>query len=581
MSKNDRTNSLYLELKQQFFRKNKLRFLLTLTVSLISAGNNLFMAWLLKELVDITASHSEALPLQQVVLMLIACFLIFLITDSLTAYLQPKFTAQGLRRYKNLVFAKLLNKNIAGFKEEATATYLSALSNDCNSIEMNYLENIFPICTNILQFSGALIMMLYHSPLLTLISVISVMLPLLSSIFTGQSLTKAEQTVSQQNELFVAGVKDSLNGHSVIKSFHAEPAMLEAFRNSNEHTENTKCHRNRLAKFIALSGQMTSFFTQMTVFVVAAYMVVAGYDISPGTVLIFVQLMNFVLAPIATLPGIFARSKAALGLIKKMADILQRSVKERGTEITPVLDNSLTVNNVSFAYPTSDEAANTHLALRNFSYKFEKGKSYALVGASGSGKSTLLNLFMGAYDNYGGSINIDEHELMSVSTKSLYKLISFIQQEVFIFDASIKDNITLFRDFSEAEIAKAVADAGLQELIASRGGDYRCGENGNALSGGERQRISIARCLLRKTPVLLVDEATSALDKVTANHITQTILQLKDILRLVVTHSLEADILKQFDTVLVLKNGELIEAGSFDELMAAKAYFYSLYTVTQ
>ena len=139
----------------------------------------------------------------------------------------------------------------------------------------------------------------------------------------------------------------------------------------------------------------------------------------------------------------------------------------------------------------------------------------------------------------------------------------------------------MFRDFEPEEVERAISLSGLSALIAERGADFKCGENGSGLSGGERQRISIARCLIRKTPVLLVDEATAALDAETAFQVSSSILELDGLTRIVVTHSLDEALLKKYDSVLVLKNGAVEERGTFDELMDKKGYFYSLFTVSQ
>lgn len=192
-----------------------------------------------------------------------------------------------------------------------------------------------------------------------------------------------------------------------------------------------------------------------------------------------------------------------------------------------------------------------------------------------------MNLLMGSFENYEGSITFDGDELRDISSDSLYDMLSVVQQNVFIFDNSIIDNITLFKEFNEQKIANAVERAGLTNLLSERGKDYRCGENGVGLSGGERQRISIARSLLRNTPVLLMDEATAALDSVTAHSITNSILDIEELTRIIVTHKLEEILLKKYDEIIVIRNGTVFERGSFSELMNKKEYFYSLYMVSQ
>ena len=156
-----------------------------------------------------------------------------------------------------------------------------------------------------------------------------------------------------------------------------------------------------------------------------------------------------------------------------------------------------------------------------------------------------------------------------------------IQQEVFCFNSSIENNITMFRDFPQEELSHAIQRAGLSALCAAKGTDYLCGEGGCHLSGGERQRVSIARCLIRKSPIILVDEAEAALDNETASAVLQTILGLDSTMRIVVSHRLDAPILRQYDEILVLHNGCIEECGTFEELLERKGYFYSLYQISQ
>ena len=203
------------------------------------------------------------------------------------------------------------------------------------------------------------------------------------------------------------------------------------------------------------------------------------------------------------------------------------------------------------------------------------------MGASGSGKSTLLNLLMGGSADYRGEIRLDGTELREIAPESLYETVAAIQQNVFVFNASIRDNITMFRSFPENELSDAIQRAHLTELIAERGAGFFCGENGCGLSGGEKQRVSIARSLLKKSSILLADEATSALDARTAHQVTDDLLELKGVTRILVTHLLEESTLRRCDGILVLKDGSIAESGSFDSLMAQKGYFHALFTIAQ
>ena len=262
-------------------------------------------------------------------------------------------------------------------------------------------------------------------------------------------------------------------------------------------------------------------------------------------------------------------------MIGRLADTLDENIRDEGFYVPNQLNNGITVKNVTFSYEAECDI------LHDINITFDAGKKYAVVGASGSGKSTLLNLLIAGHGNYSGQICYDGYEIKNINSESLYDMVSIIQQNVFVFNASIRDNITMFHEFPKAEVDRAIKLSGLSKLIEERGEEYFCGENGSGLSGGEKQRISIARSLLKKSRVLLVDEATAALDAETASQVLDAILGLDDITSIVVTHSLDERLLKQYDGIITLKNGSIVESGTFDELIAEKGYFYSLFTISQ
>ena len=360
-----------------------------------------------------------------------------------------------------------------------------------------------------------------------------------------------------------------------MKAFRAEKPVTELFSAENAKLENSKFTRNRLQIFISTLGQLAGMIAQVSVFFAGAYLALSGKGITAGTVMIFVNLMNFVVAPVAELPGLFAARKASRALIDKIARSLEESTSVEGGSELPALEKAISVKDVSFSYEEGKEV------LHDVSFDFEAGKSYAIVGASGSGKSTLLNLIMsGACGaDYSGSISWDGLELKDSSSDSFFDQVSSIDQNVFVFNSSIKDNITMFRDFPEEEVSEAIRRSNLKELIEERGSGYLCGESGKALSGGEKQRISIARSLLKRSSVLVADEITAALDPQTAYKVSSDILDLTGLTRIVVTHSLEERLMRRYDKILVMRDGRIEEQGTFDELMAMKRYFHALFMV--
>ena len=570
-----KTKPLKKQLEAQFYHKNIPALCLAVFSSLIGGSLNLIVSWLMMQLIDAASGVPGTLPIGTLA-MLSGGFVVLCIAVFLLEYISmPRYIERAMLQYKNFAFRKLTEKGISSFRDESTATYLSALTNDSTSIETDYLEQQMALISKVFTFAGALVMMLWYSPLLTAIAAGVTILPLIASLLTGSRIEAAERRVSDRNRSFTAALSDCLAGFSVVKSFKAEKEIFKLFAENNRALEGEKFSKRRIKTIVGMIGTVTGIIAQLGVFLIGSYFALSGYGLTPGVVIIFVNLMNFMISPIAELPGLLASRKAARGLIDKLATALESNPVSEGTSELTHLASGIRLENVSFGYDDSKEV------LHRISAFFDAGKAYAVVGASGSGKSTMLNLLTAAAGNYRGNILIDDTELRSIASESLYELISVIQQNVFIFNASIRDNVTMFRSFPEQEIEDAISHAHLNALIAERGDGYLCGENGKGLSGGEKQRISIARSLLKKSSVLLADEATASLDAQTAHQVASDILDLDGITRIVVTHGLEESLLRRYDGIVVLKDGRIEESGSFDELMERKGYFHALFTVSQ
>lgn len=563
------------QLRAQFFYKNIPIFCLAVFAALAAGSLNLILSWIIQQLMDTAAGESGALSFRTL-LLISAGFVLLCAGLSLLNYAsQPRFLERAMRQYKDFAFKKLIGKSISSFRDESAAGYLSALTNDAASIETNYLAQMLAMITKAVTFIGALLLMCRYSLLMTAIAAGLTVLPLIASLLTGNRLQAVESRVSERNGEFTAALSDCLAGFTVVKNFRAEREIFRLFAQSNKALEHEKFTGRRIKTLVGMIGAVTGIFAQLGVFIAGVYLSMKGGSMTPGAVVLFVNLMNFIISPIAELPGLLACRKAALGLVDKLAAALERSSSREGSETLNRLEHGIRLENVSFAY----EPGKT--VLHGINAEFEAGRAYALVGGSGSGKSTLLNLLMAAETNYSGHILADGIELSDISTESLYGTMAAIQQNVFVFNASIKDNVSMFRDFPKTEMDEAIARAHLGALIRERGEDYLCGENGSGLSGGEKQRISIARSLLKKSSVLLADEVTAALDAQTAHRVSSDILDLQGITRIVVTHTLEESLLRRYDKIFVLRGGRIEEAGSFADLMANKGYFYALFTVAQ
>ncbi len=560
------------ELAAQFYRGNRLTFAVAAFAALTAGSLNLILSWLIQQLIDTASGMPNARPLGALALLSAGMVGLCIAVTLLRYAAEPRFLEKAMRQYRDFAFQKLTEKSIASFRDESTASYLSALTNDTATVEASYLEQQLSVLTQAVTFAGALVIMLWYSPVLTAIAAGLTVLPLIASLMTGKQLQTAERRVSARNRDFTAALSDCLGGFSVVKTFRAEKEIMRLFAENNRRLEREKCTKRRIKMMVGLLAAVTGIIAQLGVFLVGAYFVLTGRGLTAGGVILFVNLMNFMIEPVTMLPALLAGRRAALGLMDQLADALAQHGTTAGQAEPAPLTEGIRMEHVSFSYEPGREV------LHDVSTTFEAGKAYAVVG--GSGKSTLLNLLMAAGD-YQGSIRLDGTELRDVLPESLYAVMSVIQQNVFVFNASIRDNVTMFRAFPQDALDDAIAHAHLTGLLAERGEAYRCGENGVGLSGGEKQRISIARTLLKKSSVLLADEATAALDAKTAHAVTSDLLDLTGMTRIIVTHNLEASALRRFDRILVMKDGRIEETGTFDELMAGKGYFYALFTVSQ
>lgn len=555
-----------------FFRGNHLNFIATMVLSALGGTFVVAASWLLGAVTDcMTTGDMDGLI--RLVWITVLGIPVISAVFWLGQRVKAIFIRRAMTQYKTLAFSRLSRKGISAFSRENTSRYLSALTNDAMSIENQYLENIPNLLENVISFVASLGVMLYCSPMLTLVLVIASAFPIVVSLAMSGRYAQLEKSVSDENEVYTGRIKDLLSGFSVIKSFKAETETQRLFDGTSDRVEQAKEQKRSFAAVLGAASNAAGIVAQMGTFLAGAYMALRG-DITPGTVMLFVNLCNGILGPIQTVPTFFAEVQASTELVRKLAELTEENTAQGGEAIPAALEDAIIMEDLSFAYEEGKPV------LKDIDLRLEAGKKYAIVGASGSGKSTLLNLLMGGYSGYTGSIAIDGKEMRTVDPDSLYELMSLIGQNVFLFDATVRENITMFRTFPDEAVEAAAKMSGLDAVIAAKGGDYRCGENGVGLSGGERQRVSIARSLLRGSKVLMLDEATAALDNQTAFEVTDAILGLEGLTRIVVTHRLEPALLERYDEIIVLRGGTICEKGTYDALMERKGYFYSLYNVS-
>lgn len=564
----DKMKNRYRELKRNFYINNKANLVLSIVCLIIKAVLQVIFAFWVQNLFDL-AVKGDISRLIKLVYLIIGYFIFVVLNDLFLKEVKNKFLKNAMFQYKDFVFKEIISKKIFEYKKRDSSQYLSMMINDTMIIEKNYLQGMLQIIYNITMLVAALFMMICYNIWLFMIAILCSLVPIVIAYFLGDKLVRLEKGVSYNNEKFMARIKNLLDGFTVLKSFNAEKEVEKMFHDENLELENVMFLRKKANDLINLTIFNSATIFHMILFVVGVFLTING-DISLGVLTAFVQLMNYVLNPVEDLSLFLANFKSADALIKKMADCIEVQENQNDCVDITSLTNGIQIKNLTFGYEKDKTI------LKNINSVFELGKSYAIIGGSGSGKSTLLNLIMGNYHQYTGEIRIGNYDLKEISNESLYNVISIIEQNVFVFDSSIIDNITMFKPFKKEEIDYVIEKAGLSSLIEHKGYDYQCGENGKNLSGGEKQRISIARALLKQTQILLLDEATSALDSQTTFEIEKTILNLANVSKIVITHKMSENILKIYDEVIVLSHGEIVEKGGYYELMKKKGHLYFL-----
>ena len=551
---------------------------MTLLSLIISAMTDIALAIMLFIFFSSATGAETALPMSFGIIAGGVFCALYVVFKVIKRKFMNKYLEKALSQFKGYVFEKILGKSISEYRDENSSKFISAFSNDLNTIEKNYLVGTLDILGAIFTFAASAITMLILEWKIALPMIFVALLCSFLSVRYGKKLIKKEKKTASENSGFIDQVKDLLSGFIVIKSFRAEKAVLKIFNERNVELESTKHSRRAVSETVTIFGDLTALLLNSILYTAMLGIGIGIGDNGPALMMVFIQLLNYMLVPVRTVGTGISNRRAAKELINRISDAIERDPAYVATEKERLegVKSGIEFKDVSFRYEEGK-----HDILHGISYKFEAGKSYAIVGSSGSGKSTMLKLILGHLQNYEGSVTIDGKEVRDLSLDSLYEYVSVIQQDVFLFDSTILNNITMFHEFEEEKLQSAIDRAGLSGLIAEKGADYACGESGKHLSGGEKQRVSIARCLIRETPVLLVDEATAALDAETAFSVTNEILNIENLTRIIVTHSLEEPLLRRYDEIIVVQGGKITEKGKFDELMAEKGYFYSLYNVFQ
>ena len=554
---------------KQLIKNHQKAFYAFMIFNILVPLTNIAFAYSIKGIIDSGMSQNKE-ALTQAVLVGATVIFIYAGLNFISLRLRNKLVRQIMSRYKNKVFQSILDRDYRDFSKEKSGKFISVLTENMKKIEQDYLHQYFNISKNLSLMIFSLLAMFIGNWFLTLLVIIASIIPMMISGFIGQKSASLQNSSMIADQKYLAKVKDIIAGFLVIKSFNLKEIIYQDYSHESENLDEIYFIKGKFDVLANVISQLSGMIVFLVAFGGGMYLVFGGHT-TIGSVTAIVQLVNFVVMPLNEIGmgmSKFREGQAILDAfeVKDVIELQTGKTKE-------YFDDVISFSNVDFSYPNAEEKI-----FNNLSLQIKKGEKIAIVGMSGSGKSTLLNLLLRFYDVTSGYISIDNQDLQAISAESLYNLMTIVQQDVYIFDDTLKANITLSQSFTEDDIKKAVQQSGLESYILENklGLQTSCGENGLNLSGGERQRLSIARALIRKTPILLLDEATSSLDNKVTTEIENSILEIQDLTVLVVTHKLNKSMLKKYNRILFMKNGVIVEDGSFDNLMDRKGEFYKL-----
>ncbi|NNG67633.1 ABC transporter ATP-binding protein [Caldanaerobacter subterraneus] len=558
---------------KKYFFKNKLLFTGNIILTLAESILSVMLAFILANFVDAAVEYDMALLYKTCIIFSLYLISVLIVWYSLRI-VRASYIRQMLFDLKNDIFSKVINKEIDQFQKGNSASYISTLNNDITILEQDYFKNILTMVALIFSFIIATVAIFKLNFFIAVgVFVISIFLVAIPYLFR-EKISRAKREFSDSLSDLTVQTNEILSGFEVVKSFNVEKLVDEQYKKYNKKVED---NRFFFEKMLALANSLTEFFGYLMFFAslgLGAYLVIKRI-LEPGLMIAAVQLMNNIVNPMI---GIIERVNALKGtesIQKKIMDIMEDKEQQEGEFISKTdFNDAIVFENVSFSYGKREEPT-----LKNISFTVKKGEKCAIIGPNGSGKSTIVKLLLKYYNNFEGRILIDGIDIRNIKTEDLYNnLISVIHQNVFMFDTSIKNNITLFKEYDEKVIERAISLSGLKEFIEKLPDkeNTEVGEKGSNLSGGERQRISIARALIKGTPILVSDEPTSSLDKKTALSIENSILSIEGLTALVITHNTSEEVLKKYDKIIFVEDGEIVKVGAFDEIFTPASVVLSV-----
>lgn len=434
-----------------------------------------------------------------------------------------------------------------GFNKHTEADYVSWFTNDINQINQDGFFSLEQTYSSALLGIIASVILLSYHPLLFVTTLVFAVVMILFPRLFKKKLEELSQKQSSQNEVLTAKATNALEGFVNLLTLGQQKLLNKIVYAASDKAGQARVNYITEMSFSNSLINLISIFAQTILTVESGYL--AFHNQLPiGAIIIVGSLSGNVFGSLTGI-SIYLTSIRAVQPIFDKYNKLTNAQKKTGDKDVAPLTQQIAFSDLSFSYPNSDRPI-----LTNVAGSIKRGERVAIVGPSGCGKSTLVKLIGGLLTGYQGSLTWDNDEYRELNLSSLHKQIAYIDQSAYIFDGSLRYNITLDREATDKEVNAAITHAGLEEFVADNasGLDTVLKHAGNNISGGQKQRIALARQLLGNPQVILADEITSAIDEKDGQKIEQSLLDLDNITLIYISHHLRPEIKKQFDQVIEL-----------------------------
>ena len=461
---------------------------------------------------------------------------------------------QGCQTHlRDELIQKIFSRSIPEFHSFNTSHWLSILTNDLDLLEETYFRVFIDLLIDVFSGVVSLIILLFISPWLVLFILCMIAVQMFVPNTMSGIISSKRKEQSESAEYFIATANEHLEGFDLLRSFHLTEASRVAMSSANQAWEKQKFGARYFSSLARLLSFTVGQIIYIGIYFIGAILTLNGL-MTVGMMVAASQLVVYIANPIQNISDSITDMRSAKEIITKIQTLLNEAPStESGTKDTPEHFTNLSVNHVSYGY---DE---DKLVLSDISFKLERGRKYLLEGSSGSGKTTLIKLLTDTLSPDSGDICLDGVPIKQFKSEQYARFIIPCSQQTFIFNATIRDNVTLFcHDFTDEEIIDAITKSGFSEILTRYpdGIDHVIDQAGSSLSGGERQRLALARIFLFKPQIVIYDESFAHLD---ANSVQSLIdLILKDDERTVVmtSHQVTPEIRERFHS-LVLKDGTI------------------------